>query len=298
MCRKCLMSANEEARRCKSCGGPIVRFDEAGEVMEAGEEVDEKSHSGAIPPLFAEAEFTDLAIPPTPQPTPPAAGSPTLSVAPPPSHSNPQTQMPPLLLPSSQIDDVVSEMLTPFGFERPAPAAAPDPIPASAPPVNVVPPIPPNLQHESSEEQQVRLFRSAPKSPPAASVTQAPAVPATSAAAGAASQSPQADQASESAVSMAELARDIFAVSDDDVSGAAPGAGGSVAAADTVRQASSDLIIGPAPKGGWLKRGKASGSKARTPSAENPQVEDDPMSELTGSETQTETQTKSGLRSH
>jgi hypothetical protein len=197
--------------------------------------------------------------------------------------------MPPLLLPSSHIDDVVSEMLSPFGFESPAPAAAPDPIPAPAAPVNVVPPIPLNLQHESTEEQQVRLFRSAPKSPPAAPAAQAPAVTATSAAAGVASQSPQADQGSESAVSMAELARDIFAVSDDDVSGTAPRADSSVSAADTVREASSDLIIGPASKGGWLKRGKASATKGRTPSAENSQVEDDPMSELTGGETQTRT---------
>ncbi len=323
MCRKCLKSAKEEARRCASCGGQIVRFDAAGEVIEADIEVDEKNASGSIPPLFADVDYIELepAVPAPSQPSPvvqpptsafnlpPSPPNPTSAIPPSPANPtpanptlanppgpNPQTQLPtPLLLPSSHIDDVVSEMLTPFGFERPAPAAAPAPIPAPAPPANVIPAVAQNLQNESNEEQQVRFFRS-PSSPEPAS---APVVQAPAAASPAVAAPAVVGEPSESSVSMAELARDIFAISEDDAS---PGSGGSAdgsARTERGREASSDLIIGPAQKGGWLKRGKASGAKGRTPTTEDPQGpegsqgSDDPMSELTA----TETNTRNRLRS-
>jgi hypothetical protein len=316
MCKKCLKSAKEEARRCASCGGRIVRFNESGEVIDADEEVEEKHASGSIPPLFADVDYIDIetAVIAQPQPTPgipaptmavnlppappiaaPAIASPAVPAMADPSHTipsnpNPQIQSPPLLLPSSQIDEVVSEMLTPFGFERPAPATAPAPVPAPAPPVNVVPAVAQNLQPESNEEQQVRFFRSASPAPAPAPAVQAPAVPAASAVTGAAAQTQQPGQpVPDSAASMAELARDIFAIAEDDVP--------TEAAAGTSGSAGTDLIIGPAQKGGWLKRSKSSGAKGRTAASEGSEVqrpqgaqgEDDPMSELTATDSHTRT---------
>jgi len=59
MCRKCLRSAPEEAQRCASCGGMIVRFTDSGEMVEiesAGPESSVRHASGGLPALFSDLE--------------------------------------------------------------------------------------------------------------------------------------------------------------------------------------------------------------------------------------------------
>jgi hypothetical protein len=66
--------------------------------------------------------------------------------------------------------------------------------------------------------------------------------------------------------SMAELARDIIGISEQEGGGASSSdseedADGVTTADDSTRQASFDLVIGPAPKGGRLRRSKSATQK-------------------------------------
>jgi hypothetical protein len=67
MCRKCLRSASEDARRCVACGGHLVRFNDTGQVVEievAGEEPSKTG--GGIPALFADLEEQLVPVPSVP----------------------------------------------------------------------------------------------------------------------------------------------------------------------------------------------------------------------------------------
>ena len=234
MCRKCLKTASDEARRCAACGGRVVRFTETGEVLRLDAVADEPSVSRGVPALFAELDAPQvqaipspsaartLAASPTPAATqytqPQTAGLPSMNAVQPPhgycqpgqsnlqpaavqtagyshtlngaefansvngsgSGSNGGSEdhglAPPLpmgytytdtasasasggghtvappaprsgtfILPLTQLDDVVSEMLSPFGFEDRQPVAQPQaPTPIQAPPPQVaIPKAPP-----------------------------------------------------------------------------------------------------------------------------------------------------------
>jgi hypothetical protein len=174
MCRKCLRSTSDEARRCTVCGGRIVRFNDLGEAVEIESSMDDPAEAKAIPPLFGDFE-TQVAASPANSHSPamPSGAGMGMGIAPmgtvapqsgnghaggngalagisaPPAatgralhnaYDGPGTSSPlpiggydgtnvqypgvvpvmapgALILPAAEVDDVVTEMLTPFGFE-------------------------------------------------------------------------------------------------------------------------------------------------------------------------------------
>jgi hypothetical protein len=256
MCRKCLKTASEEARRCPACGGRVVRFTETGEVVELDATAEEPGLSRGVPPLFGDL---DTVVPPTQatvsspqfaQPQP--GGSPLTALqpphgycqpgtgamqtagaaqamgysqalngaqfadpaghqgsghqpgndsngltpplpmgysytetrgpgAPPPAPTSPPEQRGTFLLPLTQLDDVVGEILSPFGFE----AVAPRPPAAPAPPVEVAaPPVAAAQAPPVAVQPPVTVQAPAPPAPvapapvaPAVSAVQAPVPP-------------------------------------------------------------------------------------------------------------------------
>jgi hypothetical protein len=235
-----------------------------------------------------------------------------------------QTQAQPqgtFILPLTQLDDVVSEMLSPFGFESPEPVvepqappqilvpsvesvapraqqfveqapspppvAPPPPVPPPPPPPGLSPPAPPPLfaspqvatapptAATALADAAVVHATAAPPVPPPLPQPNVPAavpglgiaVPAVTQPTAPASSEPRTKkdrQRKERDVSMAELARDIISISEQDsdtrdASDAANGETGTdPSQVESSRQASSDLIIGPAHKGVRLWRSKNS----------------------------------------
>jgi hypothetical protein len=300
MCRKCLSSASEESRRCKSCGGPIVRFDEGGGMVEMAEAAEEDGPSGGIPPLFADLD-TGWPRPPAQhgQPPQPATAQPVQAPAAPATPPVPGTVQPSgtLIMPASQLDDVVSGMLRPFGFERPEePRHGSSPLQGS--PINqsvgnAAPQVSPN------QEPTVPFFsRSAPPKPVPETqpvdnaTTSEPSPPAGTGPTEPRSAGVQAqvshgesadDRPGEDALSMAAMVRDIMAISDQDpASGSASQQAGS--------SASDDLMIGPAGRG-FRKRSKAAPSR-RSGKSQGSDSED-PMAELTQDAAQTRSRSRS-----
>jgi hypothetical protein len=305
MCRKCLSSAPEQARRCKSCGGPIVRFDESGGMVETEQAAEEAGVIGGIPPLFADLDDGWPQEPSLRPQSPPAttAQPPQAPVVP--HIPGPVQPSGTLIMPASQLDDIVSGMLRPFGFEQPPEAQAAGSSPLQGSPINQSEGAP-APQVQPNQEPSVPLFsRSSPPTP--ARQAQAPepspreaAVPGPVAHQSAAetqktapaNQVPSGEEHSgEDALSMAAMVRDIMAISDQDPGSPGKQPAGSTSTTDSARQASDDLVIRPASKIGFLKRSKT-GSKGRADKPHGPDSED-PMSELA----QEASQTRSRLRS-
>lgn len=345
MCKRCLKSASEDARKCTSCGGTIVRFSETGEVTEVEvASADEPAVSNGIPPLFGDLASMYAPVPgfaasmPAPPPPParvgtsaphqmphgystpphgvsqPAGGSYTPIASNPHTHTrgmvaaqqgphsaSPQSSAvdnPPIaieprtafLMPAAQLDDVVDQILSPFGFEHAEPAspivqnhvppAVADSFEHADPPRRTEPvPVPaqpaittiedsvaaleqpeaPGTQPESSAEEVAMPIEGDVRTGRHPAVEQTPAR----------GTSADADTL-ERALAMAELARDIMSISsdsprpettsrpigDEDETSAPP--------ATPVGNASPslDLVIGPAHKG-KLRRSKPAISKDR-----------------------------------
>jgi hypothetical protein len=94
MCRKCLRSASDEARRCPACGGHLVRFGDSGEVVEIIAGVDEPVRGpGGIPALFGDVteQFVSVAAP----------ASTGIAQAAPPSYAQAQAAYSPPVMPSN-----------------------------------------------------------------------------------------------------------------------------------------------------------------------------------------------------
>jgi hypothetical protein len=258
---------------------------------------DATEHQGLAPPLPMGYSEIDHTVSP-PRPAEPAAA---------------------FLLPVTQLDDVVGEMLMPFGFERPAPVVAPPPPPppflvdpqhilghpetvaqpqaapepqvapqpqAIAAPVATEPPPvavaqpqvatqpvaapPPPLFAAPVAEvtspiaeviQPLTQAADAPSAPPPVPNSPEQSVPGPDLITSSSeSRNKKERQRKEREVSMAELARDIISISEHEpVTNDAEGDGESQAASaadDAARHASFDLVIGPAPKGGRLRRSK------------------------------------------
>jgi hypothetical protein len=221
------------------------------------------------------------------------------------------------LLPVTQLDDVVGEILAPFGFEVPAPhvslqtapvmapvpevlaahrapqtpplVAAPPPPPPPPPPAPPPPPPISQAPRPSLEPSAAPLPALFSDQPIAVGNPAVPAPPVTTvglpnlfadthqpvAATHPAPVTPVLQTREESGVSMAEMARDIMSVSDQEpiprVSALAVGIeepGIPMVQSDSDRRASFDLLIGPATKGGRLKRSKGSMQKGPVDSSE------------------------------
>lgn len=412
MCRKCLKTASDEARRCSSCGGRVVRFSESGEVIDIEATAEEPIKVGGVPALFENIEtHYEVTVPAAngsglqmaaasaqssygaPLATAVAGtsfgGAVGIAGAPPNGYCQPSSQggqpdagmyaqplnghyqavpgatehhglAPPLpmgysemdrpaappraaepaaafLLPVTQLDDVVGDILTPFGFERPAPVIetppgpppflvdpqhildqppAPEPQAVPQPAVSPQPQVAPQPQvvpqPEVSPQPQVAPPVAAAPPPmvaasPVAEAVSAPSqtvMPRTMPAAGLGApsvapviepvvayeatavqpveQAPASEQSvpgpdlitssaeprnkkerqrKEREVSMAELARDIISISEQEpvtVDSAGSDSESQVGGAgeDAARHASFDLVIGPAPKSGRLRRSK------------------------------------------
>jgi hypothetical protein len=272
-------------------------------MVEAEPAADEPGLGGGIPPLFADL---DPGWPQQPsfQPQPaPATAAPSQAPAVP-QVPGPVQPSGTLIMPANQLDDVVSGMLRPFGFERPPEAPAAGSSPSQGSPINQTAGAP-APQVQSNQEPSVPLFsRSAPPPPPrqaqAAEPSPGEPVVPTLAAKTSEVESQTAapsnevqsgeEHSGEDSLSMAAMVRDIMAISEQDPGSPGAQEKGSSSSTDSARQASDDLMIGPASRG-FLKRSKT-GSKGRSDKSHGPESED-PMSELS----QDASHTRSRLRS-
>ena len=196
-------------------------------------------------------------------------------------------------MPADQLDDVVSGMLRPFGFERPPDAPPAGSSPSQGSPINQTvgapaPQVPPNQEptvpffsrsaHSKSPQQDKPVDEATKAGPTAPSSEQVSGV--------------EGSRQGEDSLSMAAMVRDIMAISDvDPGSGSGSQSGSSRTSQDGARQASDDLMIGPAGKG-FLKRSKPT-AKGRSAKSQRQETED-PMAELS----QDADQSRSRLRSH
>jgi len=170
MCRKCLASASDEARRCTSCGGRIVKFSEMGEVIEIDFTVgdDQPQMTRGVPPLFGDISngLPSVAVvnahapaaPPVHAPAPPTMPAPsgyTVSPGytphatehPPAAAQHPAAQHPAQNGHLEESDNGLSPPLPMGYYDAIRPAMPPAPPQASA--RAAMPPAPPPVQQAS-----------------------------------------------------------------------------------------------------------------------------------------------------